>query len=100
MELFAYRAYRDPELRIAYWRTSSGYEVDFIVNNMELAIEVKSASRVGDHHLRGLRALKTEFHPKRCCLICLEAETRQTDDGIAILPWSHFLEALWAGELS
>jgi uncharacterized protein len=99
MELFAYRAYRDPEIHIAYWRTSTGFEVDFIVNNMELAIEVKSAPRIGAHHLRGLRALQAEFHPKRCFLICLEPEARQTDDGIEILPWNQFLEALWAGDL-
>ncbi len=95
MELFAYRAYRDPEMRITYWRTSTGYEVDFIIDDMEMAIEVKSAPRIGDHHLRGMRALQAEFHPKRCCLVCLESEARRTDDGIEILPWNHFLEQLW-----
>jgi len=28
MELKAYQAYRNPELDIRYWRTSSGFEVD------------------------------------------------------------------------
>lgn len=96
MELQAFRAYRNPDLQISFWRTSSGLEVDFILDDMETAIEVKSAPRIGDHHLRGLRALKNEFAPRRCCLICLEPEPRQTHDGIEILPWGHFLEELWA----
>lgn len=96
MELQAYRAYRDPEMRMAYWRTSSGYEVDFILNDMETAIEIKSAPRIGDHHLRGLRALKAEFAPRRCCLVSLETEPRTTEDGIEILPWERFLMQLWA----
>jgi uncharacterized protein len=95
MELQAFRAYRNPDMQISFWRTSSGLEVDFILDDMNMAIEVKSAPRIGDHHLRGLRALKAEFTPARCCLICLESEPRQTHDGIEILPWSHFLEELW-----
>jgi len=47
MELKAYQAYRNPELDIRYWRTSTGFEVDFILGNMNVAIEVKGRSRVG-----------------------------------------------------
>ncbi|MBN1850243.1 MAG: DUF4143 domain-containing protein, partial [Deltaproteobacteria bacterium] len=43
MELKAYQAYRDPELDIRYWRTSTGFEVDFILNEMAVAIEVKAS---------------------------------------------------------
>ena len=46
MELIAYQAYKNPELEITYWRTSTGYEVDFILNDMEVAIEVKTAKRI------------------------------------------------------
>ncbi len=96
MELQAYRAYRRPEMSIAYWRTSTGYEVEFIIDDMQLAIEVKSAQRVGNQHLRGLRALKSEFAPKRTFLICLENEPRETDDKIEIVPWNVFLNLLWS----
>jgi len=41
MELKAYQAYRNPELEIRYWRTSTGFEVDFILGDMDVAIEVK-----------------------------------------------------------
>ena len=96
MELQAFRAYRNPDMPISFWRTSSGLEVDFILDDMRTAIEVKGAPRIGDHHLRGLRALKAEFSPRRCCVICLESEPRKTHDDIEILPWDHFLQELWA----
>ncbi|MBW2657074.1 MAG: ATP-binding protein, partial [Deltaproteobacteria bacterium] len=41
MELKAYQAYCNPELDIRYWRTSTGFEVDFILGDMNVAIEVK-----------------------------------------------------------
>jgi hypothetical protein len=34
MELIAYQAYRNPELEISCWRTSTGYEVDFILGQI------------------------------------------------------------------
>lgn len=46
MELKAYKAYRYPELEIRYWRTSTGYEVDFILDDMATAIEVKASARI------------------------------------------------------
>lgn len=99
MELKAYQAYRRPEMDIAFWRTSTGYEVDFVIGAMEFAIEVKSAPRIADHHLRGLRALKEEFDPKRSILVSLERESRTTDDGIEIMPYAAFLDTLWRDEL-
>lgn len=41
MELKAYQAYKNPALNIRYWRTSTGFEVDFILDDMIAAIEVK-----------------------------------------------------------
>ncbi|MCK5488207.1 MAG: ATP-binding protein, partial [Desulfobacterales bacterium] len=57
MELKAYQAYRNPELDIRYWRTSTGFEVDFVLDDMNVAIEVKGSQRVHSAHTRGLRAL-------------------------------------------
>ncbi len=33
IEFKAYQAYRNPELDIRYWRTSTGFEVDFILDD-------------------------------------------------------------------
>ncbi|MCD8542199.1 MAG: DUF4143 domain-containing protein [Gammaproteobacteria bacterium] len=42
MALKAYQAYRYPELMLYYWRTSTNREVDFILGDMEAAIEIKN----------------------------------------------------------
>ena len=99
MELKAYQAYRNPELDVCYWRTSTGFEVDFILDEMALALEVKSSSRIHAHHLRGLKALLEEHEVKRAVVVSLEKQPRKTDSVIEILPWQVFLEALWSGDL-
>lgn len=98
MELLAFRAYCDPDLEIRFWRTSTGNEVDFILGEMEVAIEVKSSSRVHDGDLKSLRILAEETKVKTRILVCRETHTRKMPDGILILPWQEFLKRLWAKE--
>ncbi len=52
MELKAYQAYRNPELDIRYWRTSTGFEVDFILGDMNVAIEISYIHLTMLNHLR------------------------------------------------
>ena len=99
MELMSYKKYKNPELDIHYWRTSSGYEVDFICGDMHTAIEVKSSNRVHQQHLKGLKALKDSHSLKNIILVCLEKESRIVDKNIHILPWKIFLEKLWKKNL-
>ena len=99
MELKAYQAYRNPELDIRYWRTSTGFEVDFILGDMNVAIEVKGSHRVHSTHTRGLRALLEEHTVKRAVIVSLEKQSRKLDSAIEVLPWQVFLETLWSGEL-
>jgi predicted AAA+ superfamily ATPase len=100
-EIRCFKAYSKPELEITFWKLSNGHEVDFILNDLECAIEVKSASKISDKHLRGLRELKIE-HPKtkRLILVCTEAISRRTSDGIEILNYKDFVLKLWQFELS
>jgi predicted AAA+ superfamily ATPase len=83
---------------LSYWRLAGGGEVDFIVNDMEMAIEAKAVSQVTSDHLKGLRSLH-EDHPKvkARILVCLEAKERRTEDGIRILPARAFCDWLWGG---
>ena len=76
-ELLARNAYAGADARIAYWRLASGSEVDFIIDDMRVAIEVKATARVTSDHLQGLRQLR-EDHPRipRRILVCLEAKRR------------------------
>jgi predicted AAA+ superfamily ATPase len=101
-ELSAFREYRERSWDLSYWRLASGVEVDFIVaaSGIAAAIEVKSAERVGDHHLTGLRAIAVDHRaiPSRM-LVCLEPKRRVTVDGIEILPVADFLGRLWKGEV-
>lgn len=99
MELRAYQAYRQPDLGLAFWRTASGFEVDFLAGELDLAIEVKAGSRVHDGDLRGLRALGGEHAVRRLVVVSLESEPRTVAGGIEVLPWRLFLDRLWAGDL-
>lgn len=98
-ELRAYQAYRNPELDIRYWRTSSGQEVDFILGEMDVAIEVKGSRRIHEGDLRGLLALQSERQVRQSLIVSLEDQPRRIHPTIMVLPWQHFLEQLWSGDL-
>lgn len=99
-ELSAHSAYSNLYYDLAYWRLASGLEVDFIINDMELAIEAKSSAKITSDHLRGLRAL-AEDHPKvkRRILVSLEKQSRRTEDGIELMSYKEFVKLLWSNEL-
>ncbi len=99
-ELSAHSSYSELFYDLSYWRLASGIEVDFILNDMEVAIEVKSATKITADHMQGLRELKKE-HPrvKRRIVVCLEPRARRTHDGIDILPVPQFVQQLWGNTL-
>jgi predicted AAA+ superfamily ATPase len=99
MELKAYQAYRNPELDIRYWRTSTGMEVDFILGEMDVALEIKGARRAHEGDLKGLTALLTDHKVKHPLLISLEREPRKIGAKVRGLPWEVFLRELWSGAL-
>ena len=99
-ELCAHNAYTETFATLSHWRLASGIEVDFVINDMQLAIEVKATSKITADHLKGLRSLAQD-HPriKQRVVVCLEAKSRRTEDGILILPAGEFTERLAAGSL-
>ncbi|MEW6186169.1 MAG: DUF4143 domain-containing protein [Thermodesulfobacteriota bacterium] len=98
MELKAYQAYRNPEMTITFWRTSTGREVDFILDDKALALEVKGTSRIHEGDCGSLMALLDDGPVKKCCLVCLEKQPRQLTKNIESIPWQMFIERLWNGE--
>jgi predicted AAA+ superfamily ATPase len=99
-ELNAHNAYSKAFATLSYWRLAGGTEVDFIVNEMELAIEAKATAKVTADHLRGLRAAKEDHSKiKQRIVVCLERTSRRTDDGILILPAKEFCDRLAKGDL-
>lgn len=99
-ELISYDSYSERFADLAYWRLASGIEVDFIANDMEVAIEAKATSKVTSDHLKGLRELRQD-HPrvKKRVVVSLEKKERRTEDGIIVLPAESFTRRLWGGEL-
>ena len=100
-ELKSYIVYKEKRDLLSYWKLAdSGREVDFIVNDCEVAIEAKGTANIRPNHLKGLRELKQE-HPsvKKMILVCLEELPRVTDDQISILPYRDFLQSLWRGDI-
>ena len=96
-ELIAYRDYVSGD-SVKFWRSTSGFEVDFILGD-HTAVEVKAKDNVSASDLKSLVALAEEQRLKRYLCVCLEPRPRQVN-GISVLPYREFLNALWDGEYS
>jgi len=98
-ELAAHASYSELGYDISFWRTKAGLEVDFVLGRGEVAIEVKSADRVDDRDLKGIRAFVEEHAPKRAIVVCNERRPRVRGE-ILLLPYREFFTRLWAGEIA
>lgn len=97
MELRAYLAYRRRREPLAYWRSTAGHEVDFIVGDCA-AIEVKATRRVSPSDLRGLLALAEEKMVTRLFLVS-EDPVESKRGQVRCMPWQRFVDDLWADRL-
>lgn len=97
LELRSWIDYRRPRTPLHYWRSTSGFEVDFLVGET-VAVEAKATGLVQPRHLKGLKALREEGSVRRCIIVCLESRPRRLE-GIDIIPWEAFLELLWNDQL-
>lgn len=98
LELLAYRTYSGSDFKINYWRTKSGLEVDFILENGLVAIEVKGTNRVDQADVKGLKAFSEEHSTERLICVCNEKFSRISND-IHFYPWRDFLTDLWKGQI-
>ena len=96
-ELVSYRDYVSGE-PVNYWRSTSGFEVDFVLGN-HTAIEIKAKETVSPQDLKSLRILGEERKFKRYLCVCLERRKRRVE-GVLVLPYGEFLEALWIRDSS
>jgi predicted AAA+ superfamily ATPase len=76
-----------------YWRSTSGFEVDFLVNN-SIAIEAKGKINLDSKDFKGLKAIGDEPGIRRRILVCMR-EKKEVHSGIEVMPWQEFLELLW-----
>jgi len=98
LELRAWLSYRQLDLPLAFWRSQSRLEVDFVVGD-RIGIEVKAGERVGERAMKGLRALAEEVPLQRKLIVSHERDAWRSDDGIEVLPVQEFLGMLWQDQL-
>jgi len=94
-ELSSYSDYVSGE-PLSFWRSTTGFEVDFIIGE-HTAIEVKAKANISQQDLRSLRALAEEKRLKRYLCVSLEPRARKFE-GMLVIPFREFLEALWNGD--
>ncbi len=102
-ELRTYSEYKERFFDLAYFRLSTGTEVDFIVHDggkIQAAIEVKAKASIQMADCKGLFELKKE-HPDvpQLIMVSLEPKLRKTGEGVQIFPVEEFLKDLWQGSI-
>jgi len=98
LEVRAFLSYMRKNIKMYYWRSTSRFEVDLILEN-RWAVEVKGTTSIQDKHLKGIRALKEEGNIQNFAVVSCDRYERRTQDNISIFPWKLFLENLWNGKI-
>ncbi len=98
LEVRAFLSYTRKITKMYYWRSTSRFEVDLILDN-RWAVEVKGTTSIQDKHLKGIRALKEEGNIQNFAVVSCDRYERKTQDNITIFPWKLFLEKLWNGKI-
>jgi uncharacterized protein len=80
-----------PKARLHYWRTTTGVEVDCVIEHGKrlVAFEFKLADRVGFGDTGALRVFMSE-HPETAAGVVVHSggEVRRLADGIVAVPWT------------
>lgn len=101
-EIRAYLSYTRSKFPLTFWRSTSQFEVDFLIGD-KVAIEVKACSQANKNHLKGLLALSEEKIFKHFYLVTQDPMVRtyplKNGYKVKFLPWHDFLKQLWTGEI-
>jgi predicted AAA+ superfamily ATPase len=97
-EIYAHSRYSGLDYPIAYWRTASQLEIDFVLGDHEVAVEVKSTGEIQSRHLKGLKAFAEEYPVKKMIIVSNDPYPRTVDKAL-VLPWQIFLQQLWRGDI-
>lgn len=87
------------DIRLHYWRTKSGVEVDFVLYGEDTlcAIEVKNARHVYRVDVKPLRAFREDYPQSTVCLL-YRGNERLMLDGVLCIPCEEFLRQLIPGK--
>lgn len=102
LELMAYKNLNNLLFSIEYWRTKSGYEVDFILDKGKVAVEVKISNNIHTTELKALKAFANDNPESLCFVVSMELKVRKIDINgrcITVLPVEEFLRRLWNGSI-
>ena len=100
-EITAYNSIKELDYEINYWRTKSGLEVDFLINE-KIAIEVKISKNLHNSELKGIKAISEELDIEKSFVVCLEPKKRliqHNKKDIIIMHVEKFLSDLWSGKI-
>ena len=93
--LRAWIDYRDRGMKLYYWRTQAGSEVDFVLYGTDgfFAIEVKNSTMIRKKDLRGLKTFHEDYPESRRAFLYRGKETIE-QEGVLCMPVENFLKAL------
>jgi predicted AAA+ superfamily ATPase len=98
-ELKSYISYTRKRASLNFWRSTTKFEVDFIVDG-RIAIEVKASKRLSERDHKGLNAINEEpVKWERILLVSRDRQYLRFDSGIEHMYWEDFLRKLWSGEI-
>jgi predicted AAA+ superfamily ATPase len=90
-DLLAWRDLQTPRADVTYWRTTSGHEVDFVLEQRRglVGVEVKSGAQPTLRDITGLRAFLHEYPRAARGGVVLHGgdESYWLDDRIIAVPW-------------
>lgn len=95
-EIRAVASYLNAEVKLHYWRTQAGSEVDLILSrggNPFAAIEMKNRKKIVRKDFSGLLSFSEEY-PRVKNLFCVSDVSAPYKEGaIQVLPWEYFLKS-------
>ena len=100
-ELIAYKDYSESDFELFYWRSTSQFEVDFIIqlkSKKLIGIEVKATSHVDKDDLKGFKAFEEDFSLDKKIVVCNERTPRNIEGEYLAVSLKEFCRKLWAGE--
>ncbi len=102
IEIKTYLEYKRLDKRLEYWRSTSQFEVDFLIYSSLseiVAIEIKANANPSKKDFKGFLAFEEEHKLARKIVICAADVPRKTSEGVEIMPIEEFLKNLWDGRI-
>lgn len=101
-ELIAYKDYHEKPVDVFYWRSTSQFEVDFIIrlkSKKLIGIEVKGSNHIDSDDLKGFKAFEEDVKLSKKIVVCNEKNPRLIQDQFQVMPYQWFCKLLWDGQI-